>query len=293
MKRLSIPVLDEGLNPRHESTTWQISRTIAFDDLLDEIVKTEEFKNVYFSPVNLLPDEVGYVRCKRFFDDETETDWLPRLLIRGYIDPTSGDQMSLNKVEPPIISVSENITDNDSEVFTINSSGIRTNHSHHKSTTWIIKDENDEIIFKRMNDETNKTSMEVNKNTINLSNYNYIKIFVSHENSDNGISKFSKIDKYVGNYGFVVNEDLSNVDSSEPLEITIDWSNDVEYNLFNKIEIIDPDVQVIKEEILNVSNNINIPLDNLSTDKYYIIRFYPKNREINEIVYNDYSLKLV
>ena len=282
MIQLIIPGFDESVGLTHIATDWQIARDVDFTDIVYEGTTTNEFKDMHLADVMIPEGEIFYGRARRIFEEAGSPidHYLPYTKLYGAAEYDLREVDEEHYVETPHIYVDRNkIIDDNLPFFSIKSSKIRSKNSNHHSTTWVIYDDKDNVIFKNINDTTHKEYIEIDKESINLSMTSKLKISIAHRNVHGIVSKFctNVIDIY--NYKFDVISNLRELSTIRERRIDVEWDLDTEFKEFEKIEIIDKDNMEIKKIYYNVTTEyFIIPSRFLESGKYYIFRFYPKLR---------------
>ena len=167
MIRISIdaPEVADVAGLEHVSTYWEVSKDITFTDDNLIIYKSEEDEEDLLSKVinytiDQNTDETIYCRVKANFANESSTSWSEIMHITG---TQEGFKFSGVIIKTPVVQVTERVL---AARIPLGNFEITTSDFHiysglgsHESTTWIIRDSNDEIIWSRENDIDNLTSI--------------------------------------------------------------------------------------------------------------------------------------
>lgn len=281
MEQLQIPKLTTSPEA-HISTTWQIASDVLFENIVYEVIESIENKTILNIPGTLNKFTTYYARAKRHYQDSTVTTWLPYEVIN--IDSRFGlatYNVEYGNVETPSIYINkEEWFDDTIDSVTINCSKIRTNGSSHKSTTWIIYGDNNEILFKSLEDKVNLESIVIPKSYLDIYRNTTIIIKALHLNTDNFASNFGEIYlpshesaiRILGNFkGIPVNIDHT---------FNIYWSDFIVVKEIDYINIFDSD----DNNIFNLQNitdvYFKIPAYTLNAGENYTIKVVTKSSGI-------------
>ncbi len=174
----------------HLATDWEVSRTISFNDVV--LRSLEDYSNktsIVFNEI-LDPNIKWYARARALLSTGYTTWGNLDVFTPKNINDLDQNEDMPSRVATPTITTDSNTTNHDSTLFTINATGFSVvGTATHLATSWFIEDINNNIIWSKLNDETNKTSILVN-NTLLKSNsiYRIKAIFHSTSNDASQIS---------------------------------------------------------------------------------------------------------
>jgi len=190
---IDAPILPTGSGLTHISTSWEVSKIPNFTDpayvILSDLQDTTNILEYRLS-YDLQPSEPLYVRTKYHFSGGGASNW-------SRIIPLNADQigikLSSTVVMTPIPKVKVNYDANNNGTMVISTPTMKlyAGTGTHKSTSWEIVDTNGVIIFSRVNDIDNLTSISIDANLIN-SNKAYI-VKVKHTTNTNSSSNYGKV----------------------------------------------------------------------------------------------------
>jgi len=199
----------------HVSTSWQVSTSPDENNVIDSVDQSSDFLTIYYSNVTPPVGIAYYIRAKRYFNNNTDSGWSSWVPVIGKPETNT---LVINidiLVERPLVFIDENeIKDNTKETFTINTSEFKSNIDGHHHTHWIILNGRDEVVYESLYDETNLTSITINKNDIKLFNMAMIKIVVIHCTATDVCSENGRISLSLSNDLFnyeIVNKDNDRV----------------------------------------------------------------------------------
>lgn len=174
----------------HLATDWEVSRTISFNDVVLRSLEDYSSKtSIVFNEI-LDPNIKWYARARALLSTGYTTWGNLDVFTPKNINDLDQNEDMPSRVATPNITTDSNTTNHDSTLFTINATGFSVvGTATHLATSWFIEDINNNIIWSKLNDETNKTSILVN-NTLLKSNsiYRIKAIFHSTSNDASQIS---------------------------------------------------------------------------------------------------------
>jgi len=151
-------------NPaEHIATDWQVSRTMAFNDIVLESI--EDHSNVTYIKWNdvLDPNVKYYARARALLAGKGYTIWgnLDIYQTEKVNDLTFTAELP-SKVSIPVLTTSSDKTAHASVLFTLSVSGYTVvGDAAHIKTSWFIEDLNGKVVWSSLNDTINKTSITV------------------------------------------------------------------------------------------------------------------------------------
>ena len=166
----------------HTGTTAELSSTIDFTDIIDRVDNSSEALNIWASDVVIPDDTVYYIRYKRHFSDGSESPMSPAAAVVN-MDAVSSYIPNVERliIEKPTVSVSKvALLDDEVSDITVTSSTYRGNTEGHYSSTWLVVDENNKVLFKSLEDRTHLTSIVINKHDAKLLNSDSLRFICIH-----------------------------------------------------------------------------------------------------------------
>ena len=282
----------------HISTSWRIATDNTFNNILDELLNSSIWLEIYYSPITVPSGAVYYAQAQRTLSDNTVLPWTDPIPVRADDISTAILLHQDVIIEKPIIKVDKDTLLDTSTTLNIESSGGRFIGDGHYSTNWIIKDHNDNTIFSSLYDTVNLTSISIDKSLINFVENSILNIYVTH-NTATGIE--SSCGYYLldnNKFNFNIDKNLMNIDPYNDLVIPItkiDLSNIVgirEINLKNKYG-----EEILYNKKYNIDiNHITIPRELLLPDREYILEinitdYYSDGTMYLDIKTNPYSTR--
>jgi hypothetical protein len=186
------PTIPEALNITHTGTSYQISRYPDFtnpENILAESLNDEENLLEFRAELEINEDDTVYVRTKYHFSNGKENNW-------SRVTPLDGDQKGLKLsdaiIATPVVEVSINYNKLSKDELTIVSKpfAMYVGSGSHKSTTWVVKDVDNNIIYKREKDENNLLELKLDKSILKEDKtYIFEVIHHSSTNTDSNIGK--------------------------------------------------------------------------------------------------------
>lgn len=191
--RVDAPVLLEGSGVTHTGTSWQIASKPNFDileNIIDESLNDTVNLLKYFKKLDIKDSDTIYVRTKYHFSNDKEDSWSRIVSLKGN---QQGITLSDVIVATPKVSlVKEKLLDNtENIIITTEPFKMFAGVGNHVSTSWIITDLDDNIVFNRPYDTDNKTSLIINSKILNKEKTYLIKC--KHHTSTNMSSLEGKL----------------------------------------------------------------------------------------------------
>jgi len=190
---IDAPILPAGSGLTHVSTSWEVSKIPDFTDVTYKILSLlEDATNLleYRLSYDLQPSEPLYVRTKYHFSGGVASNW-------SRIIPLNADQigikLSSTVVMTPIpkVNINYDTNNNGTMVITTPTMKLYAGSGTHQSTTWQIVDTDGKVIFNRINDVDNLTSISLDAKIID-SNKAYV-VKVRHTTNTNTDSNYGKL----------------------------------------------------------------------------------------------------
>ena len=187
MIKISIdkPQLRDGGPLQHSGTSWQISRIPDFSDRtyylaesLDDHLNLLEFRHV----IDLGANESVYCRVKYHFNNDEASGW-------SRVIPVKGDQIGIKQsgtvVITPKVKVSISYTGDtfSNLILETNEMSLYSGVGHHDSTTWMVTDSNNNVIWSRAREIRDKTKIEINSDILEPNKIYIIKA-IHHTNTN-------------------------------------------------------------------------------------------------------------
>lgn len=261
------PVI-EGLG--HTSTTWQISDKTDFVLLLDEVVESNEFLNVYRTNIVVPIGKEYYARAKRFFSNGSSGEWIGPIKI---ISNESGDNVDIKPfviIEEPSVRLE---IDEINNLIKIKSGSFRCDVDGHKSTCWVLKDSLNRVLYRNMYDTVNKREITIDSTNI-INNTNKLIAEVCYVSTNDFESHFGKYIMELNKFNFEITSNLNSVPINEDLEIKFKPYSGHLHKLI-KYKIHTDENELISGGILNDnSDNIIVSRSLLRSNTSYILKLY-------------------
>lgn len=225
---------DTGLD--HVSTSWQISDKTDFSIIMDEVVESTDFLNIFRTNIVIPIGKEYYGRSKRHFSNDSSTDWIGPIKI---ISNLSGDNIDIKPEvyieEPSVILVDDNVNDK----VIIRSGSFRCKDDGHKSTSWVLKDGVGNILYRSMYNSINKKELILDKNLIGNNNTNVLIAEVCHISTNDYESHFGSYRLELNKFNFEVISNTNFISVNEDYIFKFKIINGVsiltKYVIFNDI----------------------------------------------------------
>ena len=169
------PVVPLNAGFTHISTSWQVSKTKDFtENLFSESLEDTTNLLDYYVTKTIEKDEIVFARAKIHFSDGTEGAWSRIITVSGN---QKGFKLSSTIVITPTLDVKSSVFDIINNGFEVNGSPFKlyAGIGKHKYTTWELTTILGEVIWSRINDDENLTSIFIPKGKISDDKYYLIK----------------------------------------------------------------------------------------------------------------------
>jgi len=240
----------------HLATDWEVSRTISFNDVV--LRSLEDYSNktsIVFNEI-LDPNIKWYARARALLTTGYTTWGNLDVFTPKNINDLDQNEDMPSRVATPIITTDSDTTNHDSTLFTVNATGFSVvGTATHLATSWFIEDINNNVIWSKLNDEINKTSILVN-NTLLKSNsiYRIKAIFHSTSNDASQISTLT-----------------IKVSGGDEVEV-LTYLDGLDYGVDNVITIANiTGLTNVEWEVISLDKNLSEIIWNNSTTSNYTI----------------------
>lgn len=237
--RLTELTLDSQVE--HLATDWQVSTTLAFNNVILESIEDYDNKSsISFSSV-LDPNRQYYARARALLSTGY-TVW-------GNLDVfTPTNVYDLDKVNDipsrvsiPVLNTSSDPKNHDASLFTLTVSGFDVvGNATHLSTSWFIEKFNGDVVWSKIKDELHKESINVNDLVLEDNEVYRIKAMF-HSTSNDSSQLATKTIHVRNNTGVTLSTELAQ----------INVHNDTTLRVFPSV-----DLETVEWEILFINNEL-------------------------------------
>lgn len=229
-------------NPEdHIATDWQVSRTLAFNDIVLESI--EDHSNITYIKWNdiLDPNQKYYARARALLDGKGYTVWgnLDIYETEKVNDLTFTSELP-SKVSLPILTSDSPKTSHDAALFTLRATGFTVvGSSTHLKTSWFIEDLEGNVVWSRLDDHINKESITVRDVVLETGHiYRVRAMFISNTNDKSQLATMT-----------------IKVADTDDVEL-LTYLNDLDVTVDNEVKVASlPGITNTDWEIIIVSNN--------------------------------------
>jgi hypothetical protein len=146
----------------HIATDWQVSRTLAFNDLVIKVTEDHvNLRNIVFDEI-LDPNIKYYARARALLSTGYTTWGNLDVFTPKTINDLNETLDLPSRIAIPAISTSSSPSDHDATNFTIYATGYSVvGTASHIATTWVIEDLNGNVVWEKLSDPVNKSSIKV------------------------------------------------------------------------------------------------------------------------------------
>lgn len=232
----------------HLATDWQVSDDRRFSNILIESI--QDTVNLRYKIDNdVLQTEVTYYARARALLSTGYTVWsnLDVFVIDNTIDIARSEEIP-TVISPPLLSIDCDPKNCKPTLFKVMARGFSTqSNALHKSTSWVVLDSNQNVLFSSIQDEVNLYDFIFTPDDIVMEDNKIYHIKVMYHSFTGDSSSLSTLTIHVNNNdkGKVVIGDLYNIDS----------------NINNVLRAYNvPDLNIISWEITGYNNRISYPI---------------------------------
>lgn len=275
---------DDSSGLTHVSTDWQIGKNTEFTELADSVEKSTTMLALYYSTVEIPKDTTYYIRARRNFTDnvsgaESTGEWCEYITASNIEESYSNVMLGKDPyILQPYVYVTEEAVRSSSESLTITTSSFQSNIDTHYSTHWLVYDQNDKILFSKMDDRANLTSITID-NLITFKQREKLTFVAIHKGVTGVESKpAKKVIKMADDYGFTVKTNLNNVPVLETLKIEFETTDKALGMYINRVELAKFDTNETIIALEHPQSNIwTIPYYYLKANAKYNLKVYTNN----------------
>lgn len=259
---------DTGLD--HISTSWQISDKTDFNIIMDEVVESTDFLNVFRTNIVIPIGKEFYGRSKRHFSNGSSTEWIGPIKI---ISNISGDNIDIKPevyIEEPTVNLIDDIITN---TLIIKSGSFRCKDDGHKATSWILKDGLGNVLYRSMYDVINKKELIIDKNLIGNNNTNVYIAEVCHVSTNDYESHFGSYRLELNKFNFEVISNTNFISVNEDYEFKFRIINGI--SILTRYEVLnDIGVKIQEGSFVTGIDRIIIDREKLKPNTTYRINIY-------------------
>lgn len=261
----------EGI--KHVKTKWRVSDSANMENIL-ESAESSTMLERYFSHIYIPVGATYYVEATRVFDDGSETKLDPIPSTNYGSDKSSMLLQDDVVIDTPFVYVNkEDIISNDS-TLTIRTSQFRCNGDDHAFTHWIIRDSAGEILYTKLYDRINKTSITV-PNAASWKEKTTLEFIAIHGSNTSIESPAGKsVISLTSSYNFEISGGISWVEPLRDYEVVfkiVDPTHDI--GIF-KVELLDYATEQVMDVLERNGNNFLIPWYYLKENMKYKLGIY-------------------
>lgn len=254
----------------HISTSWQISDKTDFNIIMDEVIESSDFLNIYRTNIVIPIGKEYYGRSKRHFSNGSSTEWIGPIKI---ISNLSGDNIDIKPEvyieEPSVVLIDDSINNN----IIIRSGAFRCKDDGHKSTSWVLKDGIGNVLCRSMYDKVNKKEIIIDKTLIGDNKTNVLIAEVAHVSTNDYESHFGSCRLELNKFNFEVISNTNFISVNEDYEFKFKAINGI--SILNKYIIKDDAGNIIQEANLTpTTERIVIEREKLKPNTTYNIYMY-------------------
>ena len=256
-------------------TKWRVTADSAGETVIEETAFSEAMVNSYFSNIAIPVNSPVYIwYTMKLSNDEIKDEIGPYEYISRDANVTSDIKPSLYVSKPRITLSEDTPIDSGMNIITFESSAFRGDPSDgHLASTWIIKNDVNEIIDYTIKSQSHRYSHTINRSKLNINAYQYIEVVLQHHSTDGATSEYSSVfyNTEIYPFKFIGNKTL---DYARDYTFTILPYNINRPNL-SKVVVVDDVSGVAAFTFTDVTAyDFTIPSHTLQADRPYRIESY-------------------
>lgn len=261
----------EGLT--HIKTIWRVSDKADMSNILESVESTDMLET-YFSNIFIPVGGTYYVEATRVFNNGTRTTLDPIPTINYGNKESSMLLQDDIIIEEPFVYVNkEDIFSNDTYI-PIKTSQFRCNGDDHAYTHYIVLDDANNLMFCKLYDKVNKTSINIpnNYDYKNKSKLHFIAIHGSSTNVESPVGKTTI--RLTSDYNFEINSETSWIEPLRDFNIVFTPIDPTKAMNIFKVELLAYDSEDLILTLDRNDNTFLIPWYYLKESIKYKIAIY-------------------
>lgn len=191
IKKSYLSTIEDVVNTE---TEWKITSDTAGLNILDSVPMSSENLNSFESDIIVAENTSVYIWYKLKLSNGEIKDWVGPIEYISRESNISNDLKPITRVKTPTVYWDNINLHNGNLPLVVNSSEFKGDSlDGHLATTWLFKTPEDKIITYSMFDTMNRLSYSLNRNSLNLSQYEYINCYIKHHSANGATSDFNRI----------------------------------------------------------------------------------------------------
>lgn len=284
----------------HIATTWEIASDIEFKNVLETVENSKSMMMTLYSSIEVPVNTIYYIRAKRHYSNMSVGYWCKPIEVTNHYKKVTNllYQKEIHIETPYVYVKQEEILNN--ETLTINTSQFECDNDKHYCTSYFIYDENNKLIYSKLMDSKNLTSITIENKSIYKQNkqLKFAVIFKGESGIESKAGlKTIKLDRTI-NYKILTN--LLNVKEETDLTINIDVIDDTRplnihsvhlydntYAELIKLTKAEDGTYLIPGKYLKLANKYKLLIKSNNTQNNSIITTY------YDIIVNDKTVNII
>jgi len=268
----------------HTATSYKIGVTKTMisgkeevTDIIDSITQSTEYKNVWYSDVVVPAGEVYYASFMRHLSDGSYTQWSQPIELLPSIQNSLMYTYKDTVINKPIIKTNNTqYTDPGVTNLIIETGPFISNNDTHHHTHWVMTDQNGDVIYSNLYNETDLTSITIPKASINrYTTLNVLYLTVIFGTYVGVHSKPTTVQIHLANTNYQFTNDLSHVVPYTTLTLGIDLIDELLPHGIIRLEVLDSkNNNIYKTDVTEEATEISIPSVILYPNSNYVIVVY-------------------
>jgi len=266
--------LDIGSNVTHISTDWQIATDELFANIVAESLADVVNKNNIVLDIVLDPTIKYYARARSLLDPGGYTVWGNiDTFIPQDINDIEADIDLPTYITLPTMSSVEDISVFPTTLFTITLSGYSAvGPATHDSTTWLVEDIHGNIIYSRIGDRFNKTSLTFVDIKLEENKLYRIKTVFNSTSNDSSQMASMTVATSGNKYSRIISN-LGSLDVNVVNNIRLLFVPNITSVTWEIIEIKDNQYRTVYTNIVTTDLfNLALPANTLTSGSRYVVK---------------------
>ena len=266
----------EGIT--HVRTLWEISDSESFLNIL-ESTDSRDLLESYFSNIFVPVGSTYYVRATRIFNNGTRTQLDPIPVVNYGSD---GGMLLADDViiEAPFVYVNKDDIMSNNSKLKISTSEYRSEGDDHAYTHWIVSDGTGDILYCKLGDKVNRTSIEIDNSYLfkNKSVLNFMAIHGSNTGVESPVGK--RVISLTSDYNFEINNGISWIEPLKDFQVVFTpIDKDKPMNIF-KVTLLDYATERTVAELARTGDSFLIPFYYLKEGVKYKLCIYAYDKDL-------------
>lgn len=237
---------------KHISTDWQIASDLEFTNIIEDVIETEEYLNIYFSTVSIPNEKTYYIRSRRKLSDGTNTVKTTWTTTQPIINTEQNVGLLILEdiyIEKPLILISKKDIEEIDSGLKISLSKFRSKNDAFKDVSIAVLDSSDKMLYSDLHNTSITDYFLIDKKLlIDKSN---IKVCIGVTGDTGVFSGFNCVDIKLSDINYEITSNLDRVAPYSDYDVKLVKLNELIDSKLIKFDLID-----IRDETIIFTNTI-------------------------------------